>query len=121
MGGFRHGGALLESGSPLTYTICESLKASVQFGMKIWHRGPRAILDLLLNSTAYKFCFSEIVEGTGLARGTVSSNLQRLRQAEFVLRQQECFKPESEFRAPYVYYTLNPNTIHHLRLHAPST
>ena len=89
--------------------------------MFIWDKTPRAVLDLLLSSTAHKFCFSEIVERTGLARGTVSSNLQRLRQAEFVLREQERFKPESEFRGPYVYYTLNPGAIHRLRLHAPST
>jgi DNA-binding transcriptional ArsR family regulator len=89
--------------------------------MNIWSKNPHAILDLLLHSTAEKFCFSEIVERTGLAPGTVSSNLRRLRQAEFVLREKERFKPETEFRAPYVYYTLNPNAIHHLRLHAPST
>jgi DNA-binding MarR family transcriptional regulator len=89
--------------------------------MNIWSNSPRTILDLLLSSTAHKFHFSEIVERTGLARGTVSSNLQRLRQAEFVLRQQERFKPESEFRGPHVYYTLNPSAVHRLRLHAPST
>jgi DNA-binding transcriptional ArsR family regulator len=88
--------------------------------MNIWSNSPHCILSLLLSSTAHKFYFSEIVERTGLARGTVSSNLQRLRQAELVLRQQECFKPESEFRGPYVYYTLNPAAIHRLRLHAPS-
>ena len=89
--------------------------------MNIWSNSPQSILSLLLSSTAHKFYFSEIVERTGLARGTVSSNLQRLRQAEFVLREQECFKPESEFRGPYVYYTLNPASIHRLRLHAPSS
>jgi DNA-binding transcriptional regulator GbsR (MarR family) len=89
--------------------------------MNIWSNSPHSILSLLLSSTAHKFCFSEIVERTGLARGTVSSNLRRLGQAEFVSRQKERFKPESEFRAPYVYYTLSPSAIHHLRLHAPST
>jgi DNA-binding MarR family transcriptional regulator len=89
--------------------------------MNIWSNSPQSILSLLLSSTAHKFYFSEIVECTGLARGTVSSNLRRLRQAEFVFRQKERFKPESEFRARYVYYTLNPSAIHHLRLHAPST
>jgi DNA-binding transcriptional ArsR family regulator len=89
--------------------------------MDIWSNSPRTILGLLLGSTAHKFHFSEIVERTGLARGTVSSNLQRLRQAEFVLRQEERFKPESEFRGSYVYYTLNPGAIHRLRLHSLST
>jgi DNA-binding MarR family transcriptional regulator len=89
--------------------------------MNIWSNSPHSILSLLLSSTAHKFNFSEIVERTGLAPATVTSNLRRLRWAEFVVRQKERFKPESEFRAPYVYYTLNPNTIHHLRLHAPST
>ena len=88
--------------------------------MNIWSNSPQSILTLLLSSTARKFNFSEIVERTGLARRTVSSNLQRLQQAEFVLRQPERFKPESEFRGPYVYYTLNPDAIHRLRLHAPS-
>jgi DNA-binding transcriptional ArsR family regulator len=93
----------------------------LQFSMDIWDNSPRIILSLLLSSTARKLCFSEIVERTGLAPGTVTSILQLLRQAEFVLRERERCKPESEFRAPYVWYTLNPSAIHHLRLHAPST
>ena len=118
---FAHGGALLRTGSPLTDTICESLKASVQFGMTIWHRGPRIILDLLLSSTADRFYFSQIVDRTGLARGTVSSVLQRLEAAGIVDREEERFKSESTFRGARVYYSLDPRSFHHVRLQAPST
>ena len=103
------------------YTICVSLKASVQFGMKIWHRGPRTILDLLLSSTADRFYFSQIVDRTGLARGTVSSVLQRLEAAGIVDREEERFKSESTFRGARVYYSLDPGSIHHVLLQAPST
>jgi hypothetical protein len=89
--------------------------------MYLWDKSPRVILDLLLSSTAHKFCFSEIVDGTDLARGTVSSNLQRLWEAKVLFREEECFKFDSPFRAPYVYYTVNPVLIDYLRLQAPST
>src|SRR6516162_6937794 len=128
VGGFAHGGppslfriAERLHPAPCRDTpLCVQPKALLQFGMNIWRNSPYCILSLLLSSTSYKFCFSEIVERTALAPATVTSNLRRLQQAEFVLRQKEPFKPESEFRASYVYYTLNPDAIHHLRLHAPS-
>jgi len=89
--------------------------------MFIWDKTPRAVLDLLLSSTAHKFCFSEILNGTGLSRATVSSNLQRLSQAKVVFREEERFKYDSPFRAPHVYYTVNPLLIDYLRLQARST
>jgi DNA-binding transcriptional ArsR family regulator len=89
--------------------------------MHLWDKSPRAILDLLLSSTAHKFCFSEIVDGTDLARGTVSSNLRRLWKAKVVFREEERFIGDSPPRAPYVYYTVNPVFIDGLRLQAPST
>jgi DNA-binding MarR family transcriptional regulator len=78
-------------------------------------------VSLLLSSTAHKFWFSEIVERTGLARGTVSSNLQRLSQAKVVIREEERFQFDSPFRRPRVYYTVNRHLIDWLRLQAPST
>jgi DNA-binding transcriptional regulator GbsR (MarR family) len=89
--------------------------------MQIWDKSPATIVSLLLSSTAHKFCFSEIVDGTGLARGTVSSNLQRLQRAEVVRREEERFDYDPPFRAPRVYYTVNPLLIRYLRLCAPST
>ena len=50
--------------------------------MDIWDNSPRTILNLLLSSTAHKYCFSEILDGTGLAPGTVTSVLGRLRLAK---------------------------------------
>ena len=102
-------------------TVCSHSKALVQFEMDIWDDSPRTILNLLLSSTSHQFCFSEILDGTGLARGTVSSNLRRLSKAHVVFRQKERFNYDHPPRAPYVYYTLNPLLIDHLRLHAPST
>ena len=101
--------------------VCAWPKALVQFDMHLWDKSPSIILELLLSSTARKFCFSEILNHTGLARGTVSSSLGRLSQAKVVFRQPECFKSESEFRAPRVYYTVNPYLIDYLRLNPPST
>jgi DNA-binding IclR family transcriptional regulator len=89
--------------------------------MLIWDKSPRTIVSLLLSSTAHKFYFSEIVECTGLARGTVSSILQRLQAADIVVREEERFKYDSPFRAPRVYYSLDPRSFHHVRLQAPST
>lgn len=89
--------------------------------MDIWANSPRTIVSLLLSSTAHKFCFSEIVDGTDLARATVSSNLRRLSKAKVVFREKERFKYDSPARAPYVYYTVNPVLIDYLRLQAPST
>jgi DNA-binding MarR family transcriptional regulator len=89
--------------------------------MFVWQKGPRTILGLLLSSTAHKFHFSEIVEDTGLARGTVSSVLQRLLEHGVVVREEERFEYDSPFRAPRVFYTLDPLAIDHLRLSAPST
>jgi DNA-binding transcriptional ArsR family regulator len=89
--------------------------------MDIWDKSPRRIVSLLLSSTAHKFYFSEIVERTGLARGTVSSVLQRLREAEIIVREEERFYYDPPFRCERVYYTLNPPAIGTLRLHAPST
>jgi len=78
-------------------------------------------LDLLLSSTADRFYFSQIVDRTGLARGTVSSVLQRLETAGIVEREEERFKSESAFRGARVYYGLDPRAFHHVRLQAPST
>jgi hypothetical protein len=89
--------------------------------MDIWDKSPRIIVNLLLSSTADEFWFSKIVDGTTLARGTVSSVLHRLCQAKVLFREEECFQFDSPFRAPRVYYTLNPILIDALRLHAPST
>jgi hypothetical protein len=88
--------------------------------MHLWDKSPSAILDLLLSSTTRKFCFSEIVDGTDLARGTVGSNLRQLWHARVVFREKDRTYV-SEFRAPRVYYTVNPNLIDYLRLQAPST
>jgi DNA-binding transcriptional regulator GbsR (MarR family) len=89
--------------------------------MYVWDKGPRTIVSLLLSSTAHKFWFSEIVERTGLARGTVSSNLQQLQRADVVRREKERFNFDQPFRAARVYYTVNPLLIGYLRLSAPST
>jgi DNA-binding MarR family transcriptional regulator len=89
--------------------------------MHVWDKGPRTIVSLLLSSTAHKFWFSEIVERTALARGTVSSNLRRLSQAQVVFRKKECFAYDHPNRAARVFYTVNPLLIDYLRLHAPST
>jgi hypothetical protein len=89
--------------------------------MHIWSDSPRIILSLLLSSTDHKFWFSEIVDGTTLARGTVSSVLQRLSQAQVVFRKRERIDYDHPPRAPHVYYILNPLLIDYLRLNAPST
>jgi len=89
--------------------------------MDIWDKSPRIIINLLLSSTAHNFCFSEILDRTGLARGTVSSNLRRLAQAKVVLRKRERADYDHPPRARYVYYTVNPFLIDYLRIHAPST
>jgi len=89
--------------------------------MNLWDKSPAKVLGLLLSSTAHKFHFSEIVDGSSLARGTVSSVLKRLHQAKVVLREEERFHYDPPFRAPYVYYTVNPVLIEYLRLQAPST
>jgi DNA-binding transcriptional ArsR family regulator len=89
--------------------------------MDIWGDSPHAILSLLLSSTAHKFYFSEILDGTGLAPGTVSSNLRRLRRADVVFRRKERFNFDHPNRAARVFYTVNPLLIDYLRLHAPST
>jgi DNA-binding transcriptional ArsR family regulator len=102
-------------------SVCAWPKALVQVDMHLWDKSPAIILELLLSSTAHKFHFSEIVDGTTLARATVSSVLQKLQHAEVVIREEERFRFDSPFRAPRVYYTVNPLLIDHLRLHAPST
>jgi DNA-binding transcriptional ArsR family regulator len=84
--------------------------------MNIWSNSPHTILSLLLSSTAHKFYFSEIVDGTDLARATVSSSLRRLWKAKVVVREKERFNYDSEFRAPRVYYSVNPLLIDYLRL-----
>jgi DNA-binding transcriptional ArsR family regulator len=89
--------------------------------MDIWDNSPHTILSLLLSSTAHKFCFSEILDGTGLAPGTVTSVLGRLRRAKVVFRENERLDYDHPPRAPHVYYTLNPDLIDYLRLHAQST
>jgi DNA-binding MarR family transcriptional regulator len=91
--------------------------------MDIWDKSPTKVLKLLLSSTADKFYISEIANRTGLARNTVCSILDRLENAELVLREQEQFNFNSDLpsRAPRVYYTLNPRTFHHVRFQDPST
>jgi DNA-binding MarR family transcriptional regulator len=89
--------------------------------MFLWHRGPREVLSVLLSSTAHKFYISEIAECSGLARNTVCSILDRLETAEIVVREEERFNYDPPFRAPRVYYTLDPRAFHHVRLQAPST
>jgi predicted AAA+ superfamily ATPase len=89
--------------------------------MNIIDKGPRTILGLLLSSTADKFYISEIARRTGLARNTVCSILDGLEEAEIVVREKERFAYDSPFRAPRVYYALDPSSFHHVRLQAPST
>jgi hypothetical protein len=89
--------------------------------MDIWDNSPRIIVNLLLSSTVDEFWFSKIVDGTTLARGTVSSVLHRLCQAKVVFREEECFNYDHPNRAAKVFYTVNPLLIDYLRLHAPST
>jgi predicted AAA+ superfamily ATPase len=89
--------------------------------MQIYDKGPRAILSLLLSSTADKFYISQIAKRSGFARNTVCSILDRLEEAEIVVREKEHFAYDSPFRAPRVYYSLDPRFFHHVRLQAPST
>jgi len=89
--------------------------------MEIYDKGPRAILSLLLSSTAHKFYISEIASRTNLARNTVCSILDRLEEAEIVVREEERFAYDPPFRAARVYYALDPRSFHHVRLQAPST
>jgi DNA-binding IclR family transcriptional regulator len=91
--------------------------------MDICSKGPRTIVKLLLSSTDHKFYISEISKRTGLARNTVCSILDRLENAELVLREQEQFNFNYDLppRAPRVYYTFNPRTFHYVRFQDPST
>jgi DNA-binding transcriptional ArsR family regulator len=89
--------------------------------MHLWDNAPTSILNLLLGSTAHNFYFSEILDGTGLARATVSSNLRRLREAGVLLRQKERCNFDHPNRALRVYYTVNPSLIDYLRLEPRST
>jgi DNA-binding MarR family transcriptional regulator len=89
--------------------------------MHLWDKTPSNILDLLLSSTGHQFYFSEILDRTGLARGTVSSNLQRLWEAGVVFRQKERVHFDHPNRGLRVFYTVNPLLIDYLRLAARST
>ena len=84
--------------------------------MLIWDKSPRAVLDVLLSSTAHKFYISEIVEQSELSWPTVSQTLLRLAKAGIVIREKERHVSESEFRAPRVYYSLSADVIDYLRL-----
>src|SRR5262249_43771119 len=95
---------------------CSQHKASLQFGMHIWDRSSREILSLLISSTAHKYYFTEIQDATGLHPGTVTAILGRLTQTEVLIREEERHLSESEWRAPRVYYSLNPDVIDYLRL-----
>jgi hypothetical protein len=46
--------------------------------MYIWDKKAKAVLNFLLSSTASKFCFTEIVEGSSLSRHSVSLILPKL-------------------------------------------
>lgn len=85
--------------------------------MDIWDKGPSTILQLFLSSTARKYYVREIIEETDLAPATVVSALACLRTAKAVLWQKERIS-ESEFRAPKVYYSLNPDVISYIRFSA---
>jgi DNA-binding IclR family transcriptional regulator len=91
--------------------------------MDIFANSPLEVLKLLLSSTAHEFYIAEIADRTGLVRNTVRSTLDRLENAELVLRKPEQFNFNFDLppRAPRVYYTLNPRTFHHLRFRDPST
>ncbi len=84
--------------------------------MNIFDDGPRVILRLLLSSTDHKYYFTEILDETGFNRQRVSMTLQRLTEAEIVLREPEGYVGESDFRAPRVYYSINPDAFGHLRI-----
>jgi DNA-binding transcriptional ArsR family regulator len=101
--------------------VCAQLKAYVQFGMHIWDKGPRTILSVLLSSTADRFYISQLAQRSGFARNTVCSILDRLEEAGIVVREEESFAYDSPFRAPRVYYSLDPRSFHHVRIQGPST
>lgn len=84
--------------------------------MEIWDDSPRAILQLLLNSTDHKYYFTEIRDETGFNDQRVAMTLQRLTEAEILLREPEQHVGESDFRAPRVYYSINPDAFGHLRI-----
>jgi hypothetical protein len=76
--------------------------------MKIWDKGPKQVLRYLLSSTADTRYFNEIVIGSSLSASAVTSVLRKFVAEEIVLRKEEGYAGESEFRAPRVYYPLNP-------------
>jgi predicted AAA+ superfamily ATPase len=89
--------------------------------MHIWDKGPRTILSVLLSSTADKFYISQIAKRTGLTRNTVRSILDRVENVEIVVREEERVNYDHPNRGLRAYYTLDPRSFHHLRLHDPST
>ncbi len=84
--------------------------------MFLWDKSSRTVLTVLIASTARKLCFSEIEEESGLWPSVLTTTLQRLTAAEILIREQERYINESDFRPAHVYYTLNPDIVDYLRL-----
>lgn len=87
--------------------------------MMLWDESPREVLEVLLSSTDRKFYISEIADISGLSWPTVSQTLKRLEGVHAVIREDERYVSESEFRAPRVYYSLSPTVIDFFRLPDP--
>ena len=84
--------------------------------MHIWDRSAREILSLLIGSTEHRYYFTEIQRETGMYPQVVTMILGRLTQTEVLIREEERNLSESEFRAPRVYYSINPDILDYLRL-----
>lgn len=84
--------------------------------MLIFDAQPKLILEILLSSTSHRFYFTELQNATALSPTTVTTVLRKLEYAGIVKREEERFPPETEFRAPRVYYSLTVEAIDTLRL-----
>jgi DNA-binding HxlR family transcriptional regulator len=81
--------------------------------MAIWHAAPKALLAVMIDSTDHQYCFSELVERSGLTDPTVAKILRALCNAGLMSRRQEL---HSTVGTPHVYYGLTPKGVSAIRL-----
>jgi DNA-binding HxlR family transcriptional regulator len=84
--------------------------------MFLWDKSSRTVLTVIMGSTTHKYCFSELQKETDFWPSVLTTTLQRLTEAEVLIREVERYVGESEFRAPHVFYSLNPEIVDYLRL-----